>query len=354
MQNRIVRTLMFVALAAAALSPLCRAQAQLAGEWLGTAKAGDTQLHIAWHVVAARDGSITSTIDNLDQRIYAIPVSSMTLKDNALTLTLDTVRVLDGDTINIRGTFTGTINADATEIHGSWVQGQPLELDLKRVPLQAALNAVAQSQLAGDWQGTLSAGGVELRLVLHVTAATDGSLTATLDSVDQSAYGIPVTTVMFNDSKLNLTVDAVHGTYEGTLNKDASEIDGTWSQGQPLTLNFKRAPATPPPATAKPAAPSDIDGTWKGTLNTGTTELHILFKIVNTQDGLTAQMQSPDQSPIWITASSVTRVGATLIITMKGIAATFEGTISGEPGAIDGSFTQGNVKLPLLLKPAKN
>jgi hypothetical protein len=65
-------------------------------------------------------------------------------------------------------------------------------------------------------------------------------------------------------------------------------------------------------------------------------------------------MQSPDQSPIWVGASSVTRVNGTLIITMKGIAATFEGTISGDLGSIDGSFTQGNVKLPLLLKRANN
>jgi hypothetical protein len=187
-----------------------------------------------------------------------------------------------------------------------------------------------------------------------VTAAKDGSLTATLDSVDQSVYAIPVTSVMLKDSKFSLVVDAVHGTYEGTVNKDASEIDGTWSQGQPLQLDFKRVPATPPPAAAKPAAPSDIDGDWSGALNTGTTELHIIFKIVNTQDGLTAQMQSPDQSQIWVTASSVTRVNATLIITMQGVGITFEGTISGDLGSIDGSFTQGNVKFPLVLKRVKN
>ena len=225
---------------------------------------------------------------------------------------------------------------------------------LAELTLMLAPACRAQAQLAGDWQGTLSAGSIQLRLILHVTAATDGSLTASLDSLDQSAYGIPVTTVTLKDSKFNFTVDAVHGIYEGTVNKNASEIDGTWSQGQPLELDLKRVPATPPPAAAKPAAPSDIDGNWTGMLNTGLTELHIIFKIINTQDGLTAQMQSPDQSPIWVGASSVTRVNGTLIITLKGIAATFEGSISGDLGSIDGSFTQGNVKLPLALKRARN
>ena len=93
---------------------------------------------------------------------------------------------------------------------------------------------MAQPQVAGDWLGTLNTGGPQLHLVLHIAAAKDGSLTATLDSVDQGANGIPVSAVSLKDSKLSLTVDAVHGTYEGTVNKEATEIAGTWSQGQSL------------------------------------------------------------------------------------------------------------------------
>jgi hypothetical protein len=216
----------------------------------------------------------------------------------------------------------------------------------------------AQAQIAGDWQGTLSAGGVQLRLVLHITAAKDGSLTATLDSLDQGANGIPVNAVTLKDSKLSLAVDAVHGSYEGTVNKDATEIDGTWSQLQPLPLNFTRAPAqaaaAPSPAAPKPAPPSDIDGTWQGTLDTGALKLRILFKIVNTQDGLTAQMQSPDQTPVWIPASSVTRNAGALTITLKGVGITFDGKISADLSSIDGTLTQMGGSLPLALKPVKD
>jgi CubicO group peptidase (beta-lactamase class C family) len=120
---------------------------------------------------------------------------------------------------------------------------------------------LAQTQIAGDWLGTLSAGGAQLHLVLHLTAAKDGSLTATLDSVDQGANGIPVTAVTLKDSKLSLTIDAVHGGYEGTVNKEATEIDGTWTQGQPLPLNFTRAAAsTAPAAAASAAAKPSLDG----------------------------------------------------------------------------------------------
>ena len=212
---------------------------------------------------------------------------------------------------------------------------------------------MAQSQIAGDWLGTLNAGAVQLRLALHIAAAKDGSLTATLDSLDQGAMGIPVTSVTLKDSKLSLTVDAVHGTYEGTVNKDATGIDGTWTQGMPLELNFKRgvAPAAP---EHKPAAPSDIDGTWQGALDAGTTKLRIVFKIVNTADGLTATMQSPDQSPALIPATSVTRGGGTLTIALKPMGITFEGKIAADLGSIDGTFTQMSTVLPLVLQRAKN
>jgi len=213
----------------------------------------------------------------------------------------------------------------------------------------------AQGQVAGDWKGTLSAGGAELRLILHVTAAKDGSLTATLDSVDQGAYGIPVTTVTLKDSKLDLTVDSVHGSYTGTVNKDASEIDGTWTQGQPIDLNFHRsATPLPPPAPLKPAPPTDIDGTWSGTLNTGAKELHMIFKVVNTQDGLTAQMQSPDQSPVWIPATSVKRSGSSLTIEIKGIGALYDGKIADGLGTIDGKFTQMGNTFSLSLQRTKD
>jgi hypothetical protein len=114
----------------------------------------------------------------------------------------------------------------------------------------------AQAQISGDWQATLVTPGPQLHLVLHITAANDGSLSSTLDSVDQGANGIPVTATTLKNSKLSLTIDAVHGSYEGTVNKDATQIDGTWTQGQSLPLTFKRASAQ----SAAPASKPSLDG----------------------------------------------------------------------------------------------
>ena len=217
----------------------------------------------------------------------------------------------------------------------------------------AATFARAQD-IVGDWQGTLTAGAAELRLVLHITKAPDGSLKATLDSIDQpGANGIPVNSITLKDSKLNLDVATVHGTYEGKVAADAKTVHGTWTQNQPLPLDFKRA-TTPIKTEHKPAKPSDIDGAWMGTLDTGAMKLRIVFHIVNTEDGLAGTMDSPDQGMKGLPITSVSRTGAALKIEAKQIGGVFEGTISADQLSIDGKWSQGGGTFPLTLKRAKD
>lgn len=207
--------------------------------------------------------------------------------------------------------------------------------------------------IVGDWNGKLTIGTTELRLVLHVTKGADGSLNATIDSIDQNAPGIPVNAVTLKDSKLALTVDAIHGTYTGKVNADASEIDGTWAQGAPLELNFHRggiAMKAPP----KPAKPSDIDGDWLGTLDTGMGKLRLVLHITNTADGLTATMDSLDQGANGMPVNSITRTGAELKFEMKSIGGSYDGTIGADLSTISGTWTQMGKSFPLVLKPVKN
>jgi uncharacterized protein len=229
---------------------------------------------------------------------------------------------------------------------------------MKRILILAAIVvatacSVSAQDLAGDWQGTLKTGGGELRLVLHITKEPDGTLKATLDSVDQGANGIPVSAISLKGYQLNLSVDAVHGRYEGKLSSDGKTIAGTWSQGQALPLDFKRSSA-PLKTEHKLAEPSDIDGTWMGTLDTGTIQLRVVFHIVNTEDGLTATMDSPDQGMKGMPTTSVTRNGASLKIEDRQIGGVFEGKIAADQSSIDGRWTQRGGTLPLVLKRVKN
>src|SRR5690349_4245901 len=107
------------------------------------------------------------------------------------------------------------------------------------IPL-LALTAVHAQNIIGDWQGTLKVNSAELRVVLAVTKHDSGHLKATLDSVDQDADDIPVTSIVLNGSALNFSVLDVHGSYQGKFNADGTAIEGTWTQLQPLPLTFRR------------------------------------------------------------------------------------------------------------------
>ena len=131
----------------------------------------------------------------------------------------------------------------------------------------ATLLAAAQSPVAGDWVGTLNAGGQVLHIALHIIQEKDGSLSSTTDSIDQGDYGIPVTTTTFKDSRLVFTIDSLHVTFEGVLNENASEIDGKLTQGQAIELKLKRASAQSGAFSAVIGRLSRLrelpDGTWK-------------------------------------------------------------------------------------------
>ena len=59
--------LSILAVAALALASFCSAQAKLAGDWQGTyVDANGITFDLVWHVTAAPDGTLTSTLDNVD------------------------------------------------------------------------------------------------------------------------------------------------------------------------------------------------------------------------------------------------------------------------------------------------
>ena len=103
-------------------------------------------------------------------------------------------------------------------------------------------------------------------------------------------------------------------------------------------------------AAAAPAKPSDIDGAWMGALDTGSIKLHVVFHIVNTADGLTATLDSPDQGVKGMATSSVQRDGTSLKIEAKTVSGVFEGKIAADLSSIDGTWSQGGGSLPLTLK----
>ena len=123
--------------------------------------------------------------------------------------------------------------------------------------IAACIGTVANGQdLNGAWRGTLCVGPMSLNVVLNLEQTEQG-LTATLDSPDQNAKGIPATASIDGD-KLTVNVAMLGAKYVATV--DDGILDGTFSQsGQsfPLRLTRKSAGEVDRPQEAAIAADSN-------------------------------------------------------------------------------------------------
>ncbi len=210
--------------------------------------------------------------------------------------------------------------------------------------------AARAQAVEGDWEGTLKAGEMQFRLVVHVKKDDKGAVKATLDSLDQGAMGIPASSVSVTDGVLKFTIDGIQATYEGKLDAARNVISGNWTQGaNSLPLEFARPKAR---AEAKPRTPkpSDIDGDWEGALDAGGQTLQVVLHITTYEDGMSAKLDSPNQNITGAPVTTIQRDGAKLKFEMKQFAGTFEGTIEKDLKTIKGDWSQGGGSLPLVLK----
>lgn len=105
---------------------------------------------------------------------------------------------------------------------------------------QKADAGIFQVKADGDWEGTLDAGAAKLRLVVHIIRK-GAELSATLDSPDQGATGIPIDAISVKGSSIVLDMKSLGATYQGKFNDDGSRIEGEFRQlGQAFPLNFTR------------------------------------------------------------------------------------------------------------------
>jgi hypothetical protein len=101
-----------------------------------------------------------------------------------------------------------------------------------------SLSIYAQN-ISGKWNGILKVQGTQLKLVFNITK-TDKGYSSTMDSPDQGAKGIPVTSTSYENSILKLEISSAGIQYEGTLDKENVFV-GTFKQaGQSYPLNLTK------------------------------------------------------------------------------------------------------------------
>ena len=99
----------------------------------------------------------------------------------------------------------------------------------------------AQQNIAGTWAGKLTVPGGSLRLIVHLNQQGD-SYSATMDSPDQGAKGIPFSRVHITGDSMILELAAANARYSGKKVNDTT-ITGQWFQGAAFPLDLKKSSA---------------------------------------------------------------------------------------------------------------
>jgi uncharacterized protein len=228
---------------------LAAQQRPLQGTFTGTLEAGEAELHVVLHLSRNSQGVLNATLDSLDQAVFGIEASSVTLDSGLLKFEVRRLGIY----------FEGKVSGDQKTIDGEWRQGSASLPLVFQIEPASHKPEDAKFPVEGLWQGALEANGLRLRLQLHVAHDQKGELIAALDSLDQFVSGLPAAKVSQKDSSFHFEIPSLESRYDGTLDLTKSSITGEWSQSdikqklefkrsdQPLELRRPQTPAKPYP-----------------------------------------------------------------------------------------------------------
>ncbi len=195
--------------------------------------------------------------------------------------------------------------------------------------------AQAPPSIEGIWEGSIEVGAIKLRISFHITKDPSGKLSGTMDSPDQGAKGIPLSSV--TQDKLNVTIEssAVSFVYEGTIDQAGTVMTGILKQrGNTIPLNLKKVEHSTEikrPQEPKPPFPylsEDVTYTNETDHNTlaGTLTLPkgagpFPSVLLITGSGLQDRNESIlGHKPFWVLADYLTRLGiAVLRVDDRGV-----------------------------------
>ncbi len=98
------------------------AQPNIEGIWLGTIDAGGTKLRLAFHIAKDDKGALTTKWDSVDQGANGLATRRTTFADGKLH-----IDVAAGATLDV------ALSTDGQQLTGTFTQGAPLAITLKKV-----------------------------------------------------------------------------------------------------------------------------------------------------------------------------------------------------------------------------
>jgi hypothetical protein len=208
------------------------------GHWEGAIQVPDHELKILVDLAQNDKGEWFGNIAIPEQGLKEFPLSKIVVKGASVSFVMNGV---PGEPA-----FQGDLSPSGKAIKGNFTQGgASLTFELKWVS-EPSIKAPAKSapiakEFEGTWAGArVAPDGTKLRLRVNLANGADGAASGTINSLDQGAVEMPLSSIAQKGSAITLELKLVGGVFEGELKGD--ELVGIWSQGGgSLPLTLKRA-----------------------------------------------------------------------------------------------------------------
>jgi hypothetical protein len=215
------------------------AQTDFSGHWEGAVDVPNGPTRLALDLAKNAKGVWVASLGVPEQKVTGLRVTDVSVVGSE-------VRFAAPD---LPGSPTFELTLADGKLKGAvLVQALSLALEMQRTgdaKLDIAQPSPAVSkELEGDWEGSISLPNGQSRAVaIHFKNQPDQTVEATIESPSQGVRGFPLKDVAQKGAVVEFAVQAVGGSYKGTLNKEGTEMAGEWTQrsgSAPLTLNLKK------------------------------------------------------------------------------------------------------------------
>ncbi|WP_440959775.1 alpha/beta hydrolase family protein [Oceanicaulis sp. LC35] len=204
---------------------------ELTGDWLATLQTPGGDLRLQVTVSETADGTQSAVLESLDQAPgQQIPISAVSISTERFTFSLNA----------IGAEFDGAWNAATQSYDGVFSQGMQIPTSFAR-PSEQTAHII--EGLDGRWEGQLVRSDTTLDFALKIQTSGEDTR-ATLDSISQAAYDIPITNLNRIGDTVSFQVPAANVTYQGQLEGD--RMSGDWMRPgyDTVTVTFDRVSNT--------------------------------------------------------------------------------------------------------------
>ena len=222
----------------------------------------------------------------------------------------------------------------------------------------AALLYQAEQSVSGRWEGSVQIPDRELKLIVDLAQDATGAWIGSLIIPGLGVKGMPLTEIAAKDANLSFATKTGPGlqvTLKGHLNADGT-LSGDFVQAG-NTAPFLLKKIGPPEVEVQPkrtAIDAELEGEWKGEYELFGYPRKVTIKLSNRKsEGATAEFVVVGRKTNNLPVDLVTQESELVTIDSHATGISYEGRFKKETNEIQGTFIQGPIEIPLVLRRAK-